>query len=1506
MSRKMRIALSSILVVAVFIVGSLTCMYVFGDQVEEVNAVTGEYLVDASGYIAAPQIPAGTTQEEARASRGTEDNPFFVLELVPYEGIGNFGYQIQGCEPVYLDRAAWEGAYLPGEGSMFTISTKVMHYWVEDLPEGYATPAQSTSVMNTELPQYGTMKYVGDGTGNYNQVNQTYVYAAAPEGYTGTLYREDGTGGYVEDNVAGTLYRRTPSASYTAAANGDFVWQPLTAQECYQINDDSAEKDTYLYAYHDVESVGDTVKVKMENRACYVSHNQKVITHKNTFLRESVGLAYTMVDGVRVQLPEEEIAAKIEAYHTVVYTVTPEDLNVNLQLIDRADLIVISSMDTTGAAEGVYDLYKRQDLFGRLDSGSVLNKEGATFITNPLDWSAAVRIYSRVTADTNPTPLVFDSKTFSLVNSDNQKTVNLNITLANGVAKTYAAGNATQNNMYKLILMLYMMPKESFEALFGDPSAYATQTVSPTRSVTVGGVTTQEVIKKKNGDSLTTGLLSIYTGDATSYWSRFSFYPWWMLASEEIYDNSNLYGQVFSQFGIMGNDSSFPQNYNTEQNLLRNNVYVFDTSNLMTTEFHSRKAVGNDAYSHEVYEFFDSINGAEGEPAQVTTAECLYYLLHGADGKTTEVYKILELEPSPKYQSKEYWNALIKTYTTSKEDPVVTQMTMAEFIGQHTELAGEYDLIYIGINMINTSASNTAARQMYGTSFVYAHTGPTIEVTDESRFKAMYGWLGTTNAEKEKQFAFSGNDLTELAREKLAAYEQAGYPVMFGFTFFQNTAATEVSTKIDRNSNVYKLAKTDISAPLYEGAFSGSGYTGMVEKFRTKLANSRAVRMLNMTTPKLYDSSLSDAEKYINGLDSSYRTLKFEFTLKAPAGKSYVVYLYVDTDGDGLFLEGEKIIPSVTKNGGGNVSSLTGGNSYKVSYNVTNRVGSVVWKLELIDAATGKVCDSVSDVSAIKANASEKKTLKILQIISQRDDAKKKFSVYLPEAGEVVSGDEILLKDQNGNLIGDAATRRVAKKFYDKIQNLNEFNIEFVRMDETELKPLVEADPKYLDKTYDMLVLGFGDMYNGVSTSVVMNGVDDFISSGKAVLYTHDASSLIGEDGTTLKNWAVAFSKRYRSVFGMDRYDVLPAGATSMNTAVNDTTRSDRPFEPSSSSAGTEYTNNGRALVQGLANGSIFRATGMNGSNIVSTKVNRINKGAITNYPYTIGETISVADTHPQYYQLDMEDENIVVWYTLAGGSGDSAKFYNASPNDVRNNYYIYNIGNITYSGMGHKNNDSTEVELGDAEVELFVNTFVAAYRAGADPVSAVVVNDDVTGGSGQYYLCAMVDSTDMGKVVGGAAEEIYGEYYLQEPEGTGYKLVTTPMTATAKRVYFYINNTNLVSDASFALAFEVNGVAMDLAVFKKSDTGSMAENFMTLLSNDKKLKAGSISNNVYYVDVPLNFVTTSSGGVDVTVLEKTELTIETTIYYKVGSVEYEESATTNVQILPRGLFDLD
>lgn len=106
---------------------------------------------------------------------------------------------------------------------------------------------------------------------------------------------------------------------------------------------------------------------------------------------------------------------------------------------------------------------------------------------------------------------------------------------------------------------------------------------------------------------------------------------------------------------------------------------------------------------------------------------------------------------------------------------------------------------------------------------------------------------------------------------------------------------------------------------------------------------------------------------------------------------------------------------------------------------------------------------------------------------------------------------------------------------------------------------------------------------------------------------------------------------------------------------------------------------------------------------LIVNSVRQVNTGTITTYPYELNADglnstgFDVSQTHMQYYQLNMNSDNIVVWYTLNGGR--------YSRKDCINNYYIFSCDNIFYTGAGHTYNPT------EGEVKLFINTMIAAYR---------------------------------------------------------------------------------------------------------------------------------------------------------------------------------------------------
>lgn len=109
-----------------------------------------------------------------------------------------------------------------------------------------------------------------------------------------------------------------------------------------------------------------------------------------------------------------------------------------------------------------------------------------------------------------------------------------------------------------------------------------------------------------------------------------------------------------------------------------------------------------------------------------------------------------------------------------------------------------------------------------------------------------------------------------------------------------------------------------------------------------------------------------------------------------------------------------------------------------------------------------------------------------------------------------------------------------------------------------------------------------------------------------------------------------------------------------------------------------------------------------------TTKILQMNKGQITAYPFVLPDSskFSVATTHTQYSELNLEDSEVTVWYAL-DSQQNTKNIYYYTKGDGCNNYYIYSKGNVTYTGAGHSRISGID------EQKLFVNTLVASIKTG-------------------------------------------------------------------------------------------------------------------------------------------------------------------------------------------------
>lgn len=1615
MGRKQRTVFYCVLVVLAFFAGIGVYFHAHSKQNREASAAGTTYFIDENGKIA---VPPGGTSTEARMTRGTEDNPFFALEIVPYEGYAELGYLIEGCEPV--DYSRWGDGQ---EGSFTNYHRKLVTFFKNDPP--YLMPeweleriAAATWNRNAgKANQYGTITRVEDGTGEYkqnlikweyvfggkggyekveqwntNQLNSDgtladynnsgifvtfrydteaagvmryspqintkhngsarykyyalenghWVYkanstdATTPEFYLGNgtdyvFFVPDEQGEYVVDQVLGTKgsgifgqvltdspwldwhhysgglcqtafygvgenYIALDGGSYTkvildatyekvetGTSGADYKWSPLSYEACQGLTEE--QKAEYRNPNYEAESFQFEMK-DVEYWSGYV--------HDNIFVRETLDLGYEMIDGVRTPLRcasckaagkkdtcaqcEAVVEKRIKEYHAIVYTVTPEDLNQNFELIDRADLISVSSKNKVGSSLTLYQNFKREELSSRADTNAARavknyynnDNDVATFVTNPLDWDTVLRIYERVALAECCCPIVFDTKSYKDAQASTEMaSVSIPQTYANGETTQYMGKQGCSNNLFKLYLLLNQMKPALFDSLFGSLTGENFTVVDT-------AMTDKDGQKIKTGSFIKWDLPESATQEqknARVYWNDYTFLPYWLMPAE------GAYKEVLDSFEIMNSmwDTVYQFDSQGAQDMLTGSLFVFSTDNLMTLQFGDANAIAlkNDQYGHEAYDYFDSVNGdEEGPPATLGTALSLHYIWKKTQEEAKELahkdYRILELQSSSGssvFKDNEEWKLFFANYAETTGEVTVDRMSVSAFNGIRTDLLSTYDLIYIGVN---ENPADVTMDFSPDTDYVYAHTGPELTL-DQTVLQGALGAFGGEN-----RFVYSGNDLTTLAMERLREYAEHGAPILFGDGFYTDTSATTEMYRIDRTSNVYALSvelRTDASlsaSHLYEPAFVGATHVAQASKLKNALKRENTKLSVSVQ-PVEYDSTKAlDSQKYIlSGM------LEYRFIVQATEGREYEVCLYIDDNRDGVFAADEQVTAELYPVTGGSEGTrilsgiVLGGGEYAVRSSLSDRTGGFSWKLALV--RDGAVHAALTGVSAVKA--ADKKTVSVLQIVP---DAPLTATVYLPQAGEV-NGGTVTIPGLT------VAQQQTTKKLWDAVQALTEYEFRFVRKTRGEVSEALEADAAYLKTEFDTVVLGLSEGDTGLSDALLQTAIEDFLNGGKSVVYTNDVLGLPGS-GTA------EVSSRFRSRFGADRYGITKLAtkgeAAGLLEAFASGESSDLPLKVASYVGAVQYAETyvgatRYLLAQGLGNGVLFRYDAGLSSEVSSDRAMLLNRGMLTDYPYTLSDELTVSDAPVPGYQLDLEKEtNYVFACTVADGTGGTVgTYYDGTHLDARNNYLVYSYGNVLSVGIGH-----SESMTGD-EVRLFVNTLVGAYRQLPYGAGIVIDNTDARKKGKDYYLSVDVDSSVHTQLIGKDSSPFY---YIWDG---GHSV---QRTGQSKKLYFRIKDENAIPAGQTA-RYQVS--------FAWDSFGTWNSRSFVVFDGTGAEVTECAANTQYYTYGHL--WQEHSGGEDAIGVTKLLVTV-TTQYLDGGEVTFTGETKTVLYILPRGLFDLD
>ena len=796
----------------------------------------------------------------------------------------------------------------------------------------------------------------------------------------------------------------------------------------------------------------------------------------------------------------------------------------------------------------------------------------------------------------------------------------------------------------------------------------------------------------------------------------------------------------------------------------------------------------NDTLGKEEYAYYDK---------KISKAIVLSYIISYADKRDiinpTDSLNILDIEPGTvkdekyalNYDKLKKW---LGTRCPEQKKVTITRVTSAEFIGRIEDL-NNYDMIYMGLvaDNLNYKDGHTVYNDWNMDGLIYSNVGDIVVINPNDR--ASYwgytmlknghaGLLDTDYKNNGKElntdltlrnngnnadyltapntYRGSGNDITKQKVSELEDYIKAGFPVVFSDGFFSNDTNYKSGINeyyIDNCSNVFTFM-CDVKDKDNVLKVDSSGSL-------KKQSNNTAELVTYLTTekPKIL---LKEQEKVkdTDYVEISNNQITLEFSINNAGGAdskaSFNAQLFLDSNSDGKFsttnegIDANKIkiycdgtiVNPVMGADGKYMYSLNAGNyNYKLVYDLPNGfVGVMPWQLRVSQATNSYRYDQKSGYVYVKNSKGSPTKVKILQINSKLVNNKN------------FKGNFDMQAQKNSNT-----------KFHELLNKVKDFDLDIETVyydDEAKMKEVCNKL-----QTYDMLVIGFGDCYDIDNKNDNLYKIKAYIQSGKPVLFAHDTTSFCNNKNDNQYNnvWGYKFNSIIRDTVGLDRYGILSNAYLKKGNTLQKSTdadfekavetaeknNTDIAYEPRSNKSVIVRQNQGFTYADlnqyqwkddGNNHGEYRLYSGLEGNDVQAKtkKAVKVNSGQITTYPFKIADKINIATTHKQYYQLDMNQDadgdgesDIVVWYTLSDHG-----IYEQSPKDVRNNYYIYTMGNVTYSGVGHSDFSNNEDEL-----KLYINTMIAAYSASVHEPSIYLKENADTDSNDISTLYATIDN---------------------------------------------------------------------------------------------------------------------------------------------------------------------
>lgn len=844
----------------------------------------------------------------------------------------------------------------------------------------------------------------------------------------------------------------------------------------------------------------------------------------------------------------------------------------------------------------------------------------------------------------------------------------------------------------------------------------------------------------------------------------------------------------------------------------------------------------------------------------------------------------------------------------------ITTMTTSEFVGHIDDLNTKYDMIYLGDDDKDLGYDGNFRP---GDKVLYYHVGGNKlaryelqglmnhdYVTNGSQKKAAkVGDKDSATGTTIGSVRGSGNDITKEIKNKLVNFAKSGYPVVVAGNIYGENKKTISTTLVDNSSYIYDFLN---EVKGFDNVYKEGEITADEDiNFYAELPKPKIE--LSSYPPSAIGTGDGPSNEFLTGENMTFQFQIIDEAQASPANAEYNCELYIDLNCDGNFSKSEKLDDIAVMQNGNVIKKENG--IYQLSLNTTYTVSRKIpqeyiklmpWKLVVTNNNNSEIRTSEIGYTKRQNTTSTKNTINVLQIIP----------------------------NNSAECTWNLATDTTFQNLFDKVKD---FNVKISTITVGQYETQYSANATYLNQ-YNMLIIGFcdgagyGSNYGGNNpTNFSENGAQrilEFANTGKSVILAHDNTSSSVYDRTaqnggvsgdsTWKGWAYFFNQTLRRASGMDRYGITAPQSTSdilKQAKELDTNAQSTDWNAISknSSDMAYYLNKNKektySETQGFTNGKlrIANTTRETGSTEVTTTASQVNEGAITEYPYKIDKKITVAPTHFQYYQLALEENadeddsgDLVVWYCLGDKDNKTGNGYYAhSPNDVRNNYYIYSYKNIIYTGVGHK----PVTDNGNLmEKKLFVNTIIAAYNAQAvNPELMFVKQSDRNAAQEKtvYYTLDNVNFNESQELIKNKPLEFHLKVTDSNLVGTSFAGTNTKDL----KLQLYIESDNGTKFEGIG-GENTNVVPIDVPVYEAGNKDSLTtDSNGCIYVNSGKVYNFTLNDLPDYE----NYLKTSAGYKG-----KVTLYAKISCKYIYYGTEKEAQSVAQINICQRQLFDLD